>query len=80
MPHSIVINQKYYAAYVTVLEGQGDGPLIYITPDGHIHIDHNPGGPGDPGPLRARLESAFKTFQVGVNALISAAASAARKE
>jgi hypothetical protein len=38
MPSNLLLLGKQYEAYVTVIAGEGDGPLIYIDHQGHIHI------------------------------------------
>jgi len=37
MPNLLMLG-KQYEAYVTVIEGQAGGPLIYRDSHGHIHI------------------------------------------
>ena len=49
----LLIDTSKYAIYVKVLAGQGDGPLVTIDANGHIHV-----GGGDPGPLRDKLQAA----------------------
>jgi hypothetical protein len=67
MPAHLVLNTKQYSAYVTVLAGEGDGPLIYIDSKGHIH------GPIPEGPEATRLSEAaakhVKTIEGALNAL-----------
>jgi hypothetical protein len=54
MPSRFVINEKQFEAYVTVLAGEGDGPLIYRDAQGHIHII------GDPGPAPERVQAEIR--------------------
>jgi hypothetical protein len=42
MPGQLVILNRQFEAYVTVLAGEGDGPLITIDHNGHIHIGPDP--------------------------------------
>jgi hypothetical protein len=60
MPNNLLLHGKQYEAYVTVLAGEGDGPLIYIDPQGHIHIV--PEGP-DGRRLAAELGPEIKALQ-----------------
>jgi len=69
MPNTLVIDSAKYAIYVRVLQGQGDGPLVTIDNQGHIHV-----GGGDPGPLRDRLQAAVKQIQAGADAFHAAVA------
>ena len=63
MPNTLVINSSKYAIYVRVLAGQGDGPLVTVDSQGHIHI-----GPSDPGPLATKLQASIKQIEAGVEA------------
>jgi hypothetical protein len=56
---SLVINSSKYAIYVRVLGGQGDGPLITVDAQGHIHVV------GDPGPLPDRVAAAVRQIEIG---------------
>ena len=64
MPTSLVVDSRKYSIYVRILAGEGDGPLIYVDAQGHIHV-----GGGDPGPLKERLQAAVKQIEAGVGAL-----------
>jgi hypothetical protein len=72
MPNTLLIDSSKYAIYVRVLAGQGDGPLVTIDVNGHIHV-----GGGDPGPLRDKIQAAAKQIEAGVTAF--GAAMAAQK-
>lgn len=66
----LLVNSKKYSISVKVLTGQGDGTLIYIDAQGHIHIV----GP-DPAPgLRERITAAVKQIEAGVEQFASATA------
>lgn len=69
MPNTLLIDTSKYAIYVRVLAGQGDGPLVTIDANGHIHV-----GGGDPGPLRDKLQAAAKQIEAGVAAFGTAMA------
>ena len=66
MPSNLVLLGKQYEAYVTVLAGEGDGPLIYIDHSGHIHIV--PDGP-DGRRIAAELGSEIKAVQKQLSAI-----------
>jgi hypothetical protein len=38
MPGSLILNDRRYEAYVTILAGEAGGPLIYVDARGHIHV------------------------------------------
>jgi hypothetical protein len=68
MPSRFLLSTKEYEAYVTILAGEGDGPLIWIDHAGHVHIDPEP-GPGIElgGELRAaaaEFSSAVRKVEV----------------
>ena len=67
MPNTLLINSSKYAMYVRVLAGQGDGPLVTVDSQGHIHIT----GPGDPAALQAKLQAAVRQIEAGVEAFSS---------
>ena len=69
MPNTLLIDTSKYAIYVKVLAGQGDGTLVTIDANGHIHV-----GGGDPGPLRDKLQAAAKQIEAGVTAFGTAMA------
>lgn len=69
MPNTLVINSSKYAIYVRVLAGQGDGTLVTVDAQGHIHI-----GPNDPGPLATKLQASIKQIEAGVEAFNTAMA------
>jgi len=69
MPNTLVINSSKYAIYVRVLAGQGDGPLVTVDSQGHIHV-----GPGDPSPLATKLQASIKQIEAGVEAFNTAMA------
>ena len=58
---------KQYEAYVTVIEGQAGGPLIYIDSHGHIHVV-----PTSPDSRRTieELEPELKALQVRLAAVV----------
>jgi hypothetical protein len=60
MPNNLLLLGKQYEAYVTVLAGEGDGPLIYMDHQGHIHIV--PEGP-DGRRIAAELGPEIKALQ-----------------
>jgi hypothetical protein len=60
MPNLLMLG-KQYEAYVTVLEGQAGGPLIYIDAHGHIHVV--PTSP-DSRRIAEELEPELKALQV----------------
>ena len=64
MPNSVVISGREYAAYITIFAGEGGGPLIYIDPQGHIHI--GPGGPGLAGKGVELLEAGVRAVREGI--------------
>ena len=64
MSGSFVMESRTFSIYVKVLQGEGDGTLVYIDPQGHIHV-----GGGDPGPLRQQIAAAAKQLEAGVGAL-----------
>jgi hypothetical protein len=71
MPSRFILSGKQYEAYVTILAGEGDGPLIWIDHAGHIHVDPEP-GPGIErieGELReaaSELKSAVRRIEAAV--------------
>jgi len=69
MPNTLVIDSSKYAIYVKVLQGQGDGTLVTIDSQGHIHV-----GPGDPAGLREKLQAAVKQIEAGAEAFNTAMA------
>ena len=71
---SLVIDSRKYSIYVRVLEGEADGPLVYIDARGHIHV-----GGGDPGPLKERLQTAVGQIEAGVAAFQTAVRSVAQQ-
>ena len=64
MPNSVVISGREYAAYITILAGEGGGPLIYIDYHGHIVV--NPGGPPIPGKGVELLEAGVRAVREGI--------------
>jgi hypothetical protein len=60
MPNNLLLLGKQYEAYVTVLAREGDGPLIYIDHQGHIHVV--PDGP-DGGRIAEVLGPEIKALQ-----------------
>ena len=67
MPHHLVIDSSKYAIYVKVLAGQGDGTLIWVDAQGHIHV-----GP-DPRPIvNVQLQAAVKQIETGIAAFADA--------
>ena len=60
LPNNLLLLGKQYEAYVTVLAGEGDGPLIYIEHSGHIHIV--PDGP-DGRRIASELGPEIKAMQ-----------------
>lgn len=69
MSNTLLINTSKYAIYVRVLAGEGDGPLVTIDANGHIHV-----GGGDPGVLRDKLQAAAKQIDAGITAFGTAMA------
>jgi hypothetical protein len=63
---SLVINSSKYAIYVRVLAGEGDGPLITVDAQGHVHVV------GDPGPLPDRVATAVKQVEAAAAAFQAA--------
>jgi hypothetical protein len=66
---SLFINTKQYEISVRVIQGQGDGTLIYWDPNGVLHVI--PDG-GDPRIDRARLTAAVKQIEAGAAAFHAA--------
>jgi nicotinamidase-related amidase len=66
MPNLLMLG-KQYEAYVTVLEGQAGGPLIYLDSHGVPHVV-----PTSPGSRRIaeELEPELKTLQVRVEGVV----------
>jgi hypothetical protein len=73
MAANLVFLGKQYAAYVTVLVGQQDGPLIYIDSHGHIH------GPIPEGPEGKALLSAVEQHSRALDGALSQIAAVAAK-
>lgn len=67
MPPNLLMLGKQYEAYVTVIEGEAGGPLIYIDSHGHIHIV-----PTTPDSRRIvdELEPELKAVQVRIAAVV----------
>jgi hypothetical protein len=68
MPANIVLKGLHYEAYVTVIAGEGDGPLIYIDSHGHIH------GPIPEGPEATRLKQVATQHAKSLQAALGAIA------
>jgi predicted glycoside hydrolase/deacetylase ChbG (UPF0249 family) len=66
MPNLLMLG-KQYEAYVTVIEGQAGGPLIYIDSHGHIHVV--PTSP-DSRRIAEELEPELKAVQVRIQAVV----------
>jgi predicted glycoside hydrolase/deacetylase ChbG (UPF0249 family) len=66
MPNLLMLG-KQYEAYVTVIEGEAGGPLIYIDSHGHIHVV-----PTTPDSRRIvdELEPELKAVQVRIAAVV----------
>ena len=66
MPNLLMLG-KQYEAYVTVIEGEAGGPLIYIDSHGHIHVV-----PTTPDSRRIvdELEPELKAVQVRIGAVV----------
>lgn len=66
------MNSSRFSLYVKVIGGQGDGPLIFIDPQGHIRIVP------DPRPLSGleleKVQAAAKQITAGVTAFQAAVA------
>ena len=67
MTHSLLIDSRKFSIFVKVLEGQGDGPLVTMDHNGHIHV-----GGGDPGPLREGIQRAINQIEAGAAAFRAA--------
>jgi hypothetical protein len=67
----LLINSKKYEISVRVLAGEGDGTLIYIDNQGHIHVV---GGGGDPRIDREKVQAAAKQIEAGAVAFAAATA------
>jgi hypothetical protein len=67
MPNLLMLG-KQYEAYVTVIEGQAGGPLIYIDSHGHIHVV-----PTSPDSRRTveELEPELKALQVRIQSVVA---------
>lgn len=67
MPNLLMLG-KQYEAYVTVIEGQAGGPLIYIDAHGHIHVV-----PTSPDSRRTidELEPELKALQVRIQGVVA---------
>lgn len=67
MPNLLMLG-KQYEAYVTVIEGQAGGPLIYIDSHGHIHVV-----PTSPDSRRTieELEPELKALQVRIEGVVA---------
>jgi hypothetical protein len=67
MPNLLMLGRQY-EAYVTVLEGQAGGPLIYIDAHGHIHVV-----PTSPDSRRTveELEPELKALQARIEAVVA---------
>jgi predicted glycoside hydrolase/deacetylase ChbG (UPF0249 family) len=66
MPNLLMLG-KQYEAYVTVIEGQAGGPLIYIDSHGHIHVV--PTSP-DSRRIAEELEPELRAVQVRIQAVV----------
>jgi hypothetical protein len=66
---SLLINTKQYEISVRVVQGQGDGTLMYFDPNGVFHVI--PDG-GDPRIDRAKLNAAVKQIEAGAAAFHAA--------
>lgn len=67
MPNLLMLG-KQYEAYVTVIEGEAGGPLIYLDSHGHIHVV-----PTSPDSRRTidELEPELKALQVRIEAVVA---------
>lgn len=59
---------KHHEAYVTVIEGQAGGPLIYLDSHGHIHVV--PTSP-DSRRIAEELEPELKALQVRIEGVVA---------
>jgi hypothetical protein len=66
MPNLLMLG-KQYEAYVTVIEGQAGGPLIYIDSHGHLHVV--PTSP-DSRRIAVELEPELKALQVQIQGIV----------
>ncbi|MDQ6775743.1 MAG: hypothetical protein M3071_05850 [Actinomycetota bacterium] len=71
MGNSVVFRHRDFEAYVTVLAGEGDGPLIYIDPHGHIHIVPDP-RPGVDEKVAGELRAAAEEIAGGARSFAAA--------
>jgi hypothetical protein len=65
----LFINSKKYEISVRVLAGEGDGTLIYIDNQGHLHVVG-----GDPRIDREKIQAATKQIEAGTAAFAVATA------
>jgi hypothetical protein len=65
---SLLINSKKFEISVRVLQGEGDGTLVYIDANGVLHVV----GGGDPRIDREKVTAAVKQIEAGASAFQAA--------
>jgi hypothetical protein len=68
---SLLINNKQFEISVRVLQGEGDGTLIYLDSHNVLHVVPDS---GDPHIDREKVTAAIKQIEVGAKAFAAASA------